>query len=344
MENRIYWVDYAKAIGIILVVYGHVVRGLHNADINIPKEFYELTNSIVYSFHMPLFFFLSGLFFYSSFLKRGGVKLINSKIDTIVYPYVIWSVAQGVIEVFLSSYTNGNVTYSEVFSLLWLPRAQFWFLYALFIAFVLAAAVFSTVSKKAAIALLLLSSFAYIYPSVMPDGLLFRLISDNFVFFVSGIVFSLYFKANQLSNTLFISLLACAFVIGQYVFHYTFEFDYSDKGLASLLLALVSILFVISLSYRASLTPNRLFVFIGASSMAIFVMHILASGGARVVLKTFMGIDSFVVHLVAGCCVGVFAPLLALIIINKLKMPYMFSAPISKAIMFVYNKVFQRMR
>lgn len=344
MEKRIYWVDYAKAVGIILVVYGHVMRGIYNADIEIPKEFYDLTNSIVYSFHMPLFFFLSGVFFYRSFLKRGGVKLINSKIDTIVYPYLIWSVVQGSVEVMLSNYTNGSVTYTEVFSLLWSPRAQFWFLYALFIAFILATFVFSMISKKAVIALFLLSAFAYLYPAVIPDVPVFHLISENFVFFVSGIIFSFYFKANQISNTFFLCFLGCAFVIGQYVFHYTFELDYSDKGMASLLLALVSILFVVSLSSWASSTPNKLFVFIGASSMAIFVMHILAGSGVRVLLKSFMGIDSFTVHLLAGCCTGVFAPLLALIIINKLGIPYMFRAPVSQAIMVMFHKVFRRTR
>lgn len=52
MENTIVrenWVDIAKGIGIILVVMGHA---------NCP----EIPHGIIYSFHMPLFFFLSGLF------------------------------------------------------------------------------------------------------------------------------------------------------------------------------------------------------------------------------------------------------------------------------------------
>ena len=338
----ILWVDYAKAIGIILVVYGHVARGLYNAGVEVPKEFYELADSIVYSFHMPLFFFLSGVFFIGSLSRRGAAKLVSSKIDTIVYPYIIWSVAQGFIEVLLSNYTNGSVTYSEVFSLLWSPRVQFWFLYALFIAFILATIIFSLAPKKAAIAVFLLSAYIYIDPSVLPDVFLFAFISQNFVFFTFGIVFSLHFKAVQLSNKLILCVLAFVFVTGQFFFHFVFGLDYSDKSLSLLLLAFASILFVISLSSWASLTPNRLFVFIGTSSMAIYLMHIIAGSGVRVILTKLMGIDSFIVHLIVGCCVGVFAPLLALVIINRFKIPYVFSAPISKAIMFSYNKAFQR--
>lgn len=60
MNTRNLWVDYAKAIGIVLVVYGHVVRGLLNAGILQDAEFHGLVDSVIYSFHMPLFFFLSG--------------------------------------------------------------------------------------------------------------------------------------------------------------------------------------------------------------------------------------------------------------------------------------------
>src|SRR5690606_15822455 len=71
MQERNAWVDYAKAIGIILVVYGHVARGVFNAGLPMEESSYLLVDSIIYSFHMPLFFFLSGLFFYDSLMKRG---------------------------------------------------------------------------------------------------------------------------------------------------------------------------------------------------------------------------------------------------------------------------------
>ena len=48
MNNRIEWIDIAKGIAIILVVYGHA--GLAN----IP-----LREKWVCAFHMPFFFFIS---------------------------------------------------------------------------------------------------------------------------------------------------------------------------------------------------------------------------------------------------------------------------------------------
>ena len=89
-DIRTEWVDYAKAIGIILVVYGHVARGVKEAGYNFSDSLFTLVDSFIYSFHMPLFFFLSGLFFYQSFIKRGFLDLTLNKIDTIVYPYILW--------------------------------------------------------------------------------------------------------------------------------------------------------------------------------------------------------------------------------------------------------------
>lgn len=47
--NRIVWIDTLKALGIIAVVVGHVVPGT--------------LAKIIFSFHMPLFFFISGFLF-----------------------------------------------------------------------------------------------------------------------------------------------------------------------------------------------------------------------------------------------------------------------------------------
>ena len=47
-KKRVVWIDYAKAFAMLFVIIGHVETGS------------RLTNW-VYSFHMPLFFFLSGI-------------------------------------------------------------------------------------------------------------------------------------------------------------------------------------------------------------------------------------------------------------------------------------------
>ena len=73
MKKRIDWIDIAKGIAIILVVYGHTTLPV-------------IISKAIYSFHMPLFFILSGLL--SNPHKITNVKtFIIGKVHTIVIPY-----------------------------------------------------------------------------------------------------------------------------------------------------------------------------------------------------------------------------------------------------------------
>src|SRR3954451_22012656 len=52
MPQRIEWIDRARGIGIILVVVGHALLSTSTG---------AFARDMIYAFHMPLFFFLSGL-------------------------------------------------------------------------------------------------------------------------------------------------------------------------------------------------------------------------------------------------------------------------------------------
>lgn len=75
--DRIEYVDVAKGIGAFLVILGHVTEN-------------GLFQAIIYAFHMPLFFVLSGITFR---LKDGEsiLKFLNNKFKNILIPYLIFS-------------------------------------------------------------------------------------------------------------------------------------------------------------------------------------------------------------------------------------------------------------
>jgi fucose 4-O-acetylase-like acetyltransferase len=58
-EKRIPWVDTARALGMFLVFYGHVVEAM--VDEGYQAAFPQF--KFIYSFHMPLFFIIAGFFF-----------------------------------------------------------------------------------------------------------------------------------------------------------------------------------------------------------------------------------------------------------------------------------------
>jgi fucose 4-O-acetylase-like acetyltransferase len=330
-NDRIAWVNYAKAIGITLVVYAHMARGIVAAGIEMPRRFFELTDSIIYSFHMPLFFFLAGIFFFKSYdSRRNGLNFAFSKVDTIVYPYLIWSFLQGTVEALFSRYTNGTVSFADVFSLLWAPRAQFWFIYALFLIFILSAIVFTWVPKRGAWVVFGTSVALYLAQPSLSSGFVVDYIATDFVFFMLGVIFEVYANRRMFFSMKALAALLVTAVVGQFLFHVTFGLTYLDHGLGNLAVSIVSVLLVVNISYFLSLRPNRVLLLIGSSSMAIFLMHIMAGSGTRVVLQEIMPGDSYILHLVLGTAMGLLAPLLALFVIERLRIRYAFSAPVGR--------------
>ncbi|MCC9089655.1 MULTISPECIES: acyltransferase family protein [Bacillus] len=77
MKKRLDWVDAAKGIGILLVVMAHVP---------IPDSLKQF----IYSFHMPLFFLLSGMMFRSS--SRPAMSFIQKKAKSLLLPYLYFSI------------------------------------------------------------------------------------------------------------------------------------------------------------------------------------------------------------------------------------------------------------
>ncbi|MGL5331011.1 MAG: acyltransferase family protein [Peptostreptococcaceae bacterium] len=82
--NESYYMNIVKVIGIIMVVAGHTGFNLFDM-ISLPyKDDSEIFTA--YSYHMPLFIFISGYFF--NLAKNNNLKsFINKKISTLIIPY-----------------------------------------------------------------------------------------------------------------------------------------------------------------------------------------------------------------------------------------------------------------
>lgn len=78
MQKRIEWLDSAKAIGIILVIIGHI-----------PFRPNAL-NVWLGSFHMPLFFFLAGITYNADKYAELHV-LVKSKVRSLIIPYFLFA-------------------------------------------------------------------------------------------------------------------------------------------------------------------------------------------------------------------------------------------------------------
>lgn len=88
-----------QTIGIILVVLGH------KGGIELFDEWFPM-----YSFHMPLFVFISG-YFYKIGSTDNIIKFIKSKTNRLLIPYFIWNFIYGVIYTLL--FKLGIIDYSS---------------------------------------------------------------------------------------------------------------------------------------------------------------------------------------------------------------------------------------
>lgn len=71
-KKEIVWLDYARFLGIFLVVLGHSLQRIPDWDI---IEVIRKSYAYIYLFHMPLFFVISGYLFKNEVIKkvyRGG--------------------------------------------------------------------------------------------------------------------------------------------------------------------------------------------------------------------------------------------------------------------------------
>ena len=75
---RIEWLDSLKGFAIFLVVVGHVVLGYLRAGIFPEYQWsLQLTHDLIYSFHMPLFFLISGFLYKLTWSKKNTGIVIN---------------------------------------------------------------------------------------------------------------------------------------------------------------------------------------------------------------------------------------------------------------------------
>jgi len=303
---RVDWVDYAKGLGIILVVFGHSIAGINDAKLPINQTFYNTAFGLIYSFHMPLFFALSGMFFERSLSKTTPASFVKSKLQTVLYPFIVWSLIQTSIEVLFSSQTNKGIPINDLFTCLIMPRSVYWFLFALFFINIINVIVFTLAPKYG----LLISSLIWLLFFIFkPDLSSFTKTFFNLIYFNFGILLSqqkTVFK-NILEKKIWMILLFGTFVIAEYLY-LTLGKNY---WLNALLPAAVGTLLVMQLSFRWVGTKSSYFItFLGKNSMTIFLMHIIFTSGIRIVLQRVFHVESIVVYILVTTLSGIFIPLI----------------------------------
>jgi fucose 4-O-acetylase-like acetyltransferase len=309
--------DIAKGIGIILVVLGHCLDGLiasgfFPASVAWPA----LVVFVIYLFHMPLFFTVSG---HLAAGKHRPVKSTLVKLfQTIVYPYFLWSVLEGLTLVYLSRYTTSHTHLSVLYGILWAPIVPYWFLYALFLcqAAYLITRRFPHMVQLGIAAVLFLAPGVVMHMLGRGGPLIIPETTRGFLYFTLGVVSVAQVKQfgrwTAISCTVLFALFA--------TLYYQSHLAGTMADIAALPAGITGIISTLAwarmLASRNNWAVDALAV-CGRYSMSIYVTHIFFTAGVRIALKRLIWVApgagpspvAVCIEIVAAIVVGVTLPL-----------------------------------
>jgi peptidoglycan/LPS O-acetylase OafA/YrhL len=180
----------------------------------------------------------------------------------------------------------------------------------------------------------------YIFQSKLPTEIHLYFITNNLVFFVFGVLLNSWAKPDFQTPKYLLPVTLLGFISAQYLFHSVYGLTFTDQGAFSLLVALISILFVVALSMTLAKWPVRFFMLVGSSSMAIYLIHVLVGSGTRIILMKVLEINQISIHLLVGMVTGIAVPLIIALFIDKYHIPFVFSAPVSRVLQHLYDRAF----
>lgn len=297
-KERIDWIDYAKALGVFWVIMGHTYKG------------YSFIGWI-YSFHMPLFFFLSGIT-----LKIEQIscrEFLKKRVKSLLIPYILYSIVYIMLEV-IKSGLNGNMDETIKYFLrdaFWIRGQQatigLWFLPLLFLVEVLLMVVYKGIRSKnlRAASVLFITAMGFLYADKIGKALPWGLDAAFVVIFFlyAGYVFKqicLSSWMNGKRKDIFkYAIIGVGLLFANIIFNnYNMKLIGDNADMYSLrygneilyiLSALAGIGFIsIVLGYILKNVKSEFWRFMGRNTLHIYCLHGLALTFVRKVLNLYV--------------------------------------------------------
>jgi fucose 4-O-acetylase-like acetyltransferase len=280
----------------------------------------------IYGFHMPLFFFISGLFVERS-LSKPFKDFVFDKLCTIAYPYFVWSILQSILQVLGSRYTNDKLSLGDIWKIGYQPIMQFWFLYTLF--FILL--VYGILHKLKLPPVLFLIFAVLLYclhglnVSFGPWGVLY-LFRRHAIYFALGVIVGSNTWLSSIKSQTNVFALISVVLGGYLAVGLAVELQLTENAIAIPFIAMLGI--VASVILAILLEKFDLLPFVkkwGMFSLEIFVVHAIAASVFRIVLQKLFGFTEPVMHFLLGTVIAIYAPIILSVICSKLGFQYIFT-------------------
>ena len=283
-SNRIDFVDTAKGLGILLVVWGHSSHILFNE---------------IYAFHMPLFFFIAGFFLKpTTTLENFAIK----KTKTLILPYIIFYTFTLLFYTVLLLLTNRACPISVETLIDYIPvdneilNTPLWFFYALFwmsiIYFLLRKFIKNnTILLGVTILLYVINAILTMHKISLPMYLN-RSLGEMIYMHLGYLCFNKYELKHYIKHSYVKKrvLLFTSFIL----FTILYNISAPTKELIIIgtrpLIAISGIMMVVVMSMI--INSNKVLNYLGKHSLVIFALHLPLFEIARPIAKRIFEIDS----------------------------------------------------
>jgi fucose 4-O-acetylase-like acetyltransferase len=323
------WVDYARGLAIILVVFRHSLAGMDRSGLEVPAALWNI-QEFVFNFRMPVFFMLSGIFLARSLEKKPAGELVRNKAYTLLYPYVLWAVIFISIQIALSGVTNAQRTPRDFLYIITQPRNldHMWYLLALFNTSLLLIALAPLLLRRPA--LHLAAGFGlHMVSFLVKDYSLFSDLLYHYIFLVIGTVITkqLFAQKEEVpgKDLRTLLLLTPVFIAGQLAWLHLRPGNLQMQALFLVitLVACTFFYFACRVGYRAGLF--RGLVYLGRHSIYIYILHLLVISSFRIVSLRLLDLRNVYVLAAASLVLGIAVPLVIYELGKKRGIRYLFT-------------------
>lgn len=315
-------IETLRGLAIILVVMGHVIGSDNDGGMKVEDD--SFLRHLYFTFQylrMPLFTVISG-WVYALRPARADNLLDFSikKIRRILLPLIF---VGGVYYIMQSLIPGTNYSYdlADIWMILIFPYTFFWYLQALFIVFIIIAAVDSkglanTFTKWL---LLFVISLALLYlrdtfiPQSFPNYFGFKMGIYLLPFFLIGVGikrFKTYFN-NKLFVWVCALILITGIVVQQLIWYDIIEYKLNSSGGLGLLIGVTGVIICLRIHFTI-----KWLVWMGSFAYTIFLFHSFGTSGGRIILY-MLGIFNTPVVFFFSLILGLFLPILIELVLDK---------------------------
>lgn len=270
--KRIEWIDISKGLGMILVVLGHT--GI--------AQFSQVTYDLIYSFHMPLFYFLSGLCFNSNKYNKF-IIYIKRRWKTLIVPFLILNSILFILGGILFNIPNLKINNLELIT----GVSTLYFIRVLFISELWCFIIRKLISDRILFILVIVGislTGEELADSKLVDWFKYIIPCQATIFYALGNILSNHLKSYNKIKPLYSTIIA----ILSLVFLLSHLYKYTD--LTSLILAIFGITMIIGISFVPCPIKilKDIIVYIGQNTLVILAFHPILYNGMKPITSLFI--------------------------------------------------------